>query len=1141
MFEKIRSFFKPKELDAKLEVSINTNDVMSSTLTQNIIVVENSTHNLQDILNTINNGDFHDNNSLLNSLLKNNLATMSKYLSDRNFPQVQSELNSIINHANFNKIKDDIKSEYMYMQGLVYIEAGQVENAEDIISNLLSYGKKHTLLELEMKLLAIKKDKSLINEYIEKLQKLNLGVEEIILRKGYLKIVTEDYEEALELLYPENTIINNLENKQEYHYYVGIVFFNIGNMELAEKFLTKSNTLHKTIYKEFLLTLCKIQPVFENENLTLKNSTQNKEILEPSLKNLSSYEKYFINERKDIKEQFYGALFNLLLYINPQEVLNKINCDICPSISTDILILYKGEANFFLGKFETALNEYRKLVYSQNELLVERVYICLYELNYYHELIDEFELNYLAKNPNPNDENFILELYIRACNEYYEYEKFEEIINHLESRGLENSWIFNVVLLQLKKETKYLQNLLAFSTNLDAKAAYVVSKDLVKLKYYEEALLIIEKFKLVSEEYLIFYIEIALYDTKIDSKQPFIELLLETTINLDENVKNYLLANLNFSENDFLATIEYYEKIAINDMELYDNEKIAYEVLASKLNINDSTNTEMYIEILKNSGNPHYLMITALALRDLSKDFHKGLSLAYRSVLILKEKFDPIIYWNYISFFMPYIRLYSQESLINTEIKNVTFDCIVYLRDTINNNLLNICIHNNLAGLSEYISDSETKHVEVGSIEDVLLRKKSVNDIVQIDGVDYRITNINNKYYDKYINCWQRYNEEDFPEKQLKAIEFDENDIQTSLENIKALLPKSDFQKELILSYYKGEIPLIILSQGKYNKMHALINWLMISHKDQLLAGVSRKVIDKEKVVFSLSSILFLELIGALSDIQKLNIDIFVTKSTIVFVDKMFQEALNNENSKATMFLDEANNLRFVEISDEEKLQEINFWRNILTFVQQVENKSVFNRIIPLLKSNDIDLEIDSLNLAYDLRATYISEDNFFKHLIKPYETLKVTNSIALIDMLLEKGLIDFNFYMKKIRMLDESKYSSYKSTNQLLIVIEHLLKLPQRLLFQVSPELIEFENLLYRYLIRGRAWLVNLYLVQRILCDLYGRGNFKNVLPIIKSIFNSLSKASVTLHGTPNILPSLTMHYLNRLLNNNKIVDNYL
>lgn len=1103
--------------------NVSAKNILNSKIEQynsyNLILSDSDLSN--DHLEFILNDTKKISNVIGTTLLNEHLNRLESFIEKKDFKSFENELRRFTDIENFHKLPLDIQSEFLYFLGILYIEKQDLALAEQMEKRLELSNNRFRYNKLRLSIIAARGDVSAFEKYIAEYEAEGHNPEDILLDRAFFYLNTNDFTKVINTLFIESSVIKSLQENEKYNLYLGLAFFYLQEIDQANTFLNKSYTIKPNSYKQLILLCNSLNKIF---NLKLNRDFINKKHTDDLINasnNLFKLKSDILSKNLNVQLIYFQYLLTVLLYVNPQKV--KMVLEEIPDELKEYRVFdyYLAEMYLIQFDFEKALSLYSILpIEYYSPELEEKKFYCMYKLKQYAKIILEFEDN-IVKDFSTHYYG-IYEIYLRSL--YYNSDtEIAERVHNLNTPILEN-WIYYLMLGNLLNDPSYFEGLEKLKAEKDPQTSLYIARTFIEFKQFDRAfefLKSLEGHRI--EESLIIEIELALnLKRNIEELQEYIHILSNTSILSDSLTKQKLLAYLYFDCENYFDSTLLLEEIWNNNQQEQNLEN-AYRILIGKLINTDSYSIDKYLAVLESSNHPHYLRICALAYKKFKKNFLYCFTLLYKSLMILDNKFDQIIYEDYISLFIPLNGPPICDFLnLNENPEKVETDCKVTLKNSTSEKIFNVYIYNNEADIP-LLKESNDMHISLNSLEWLTLRNRKKGELFSFptDANNFEIIAITNKYLHLFQYCLASCEKEN---SSITTFKTDADNITELIEFMKDTLPNPNDYLELLDKYLNGEIPLVVLARLNYDKLYAVLNLLSNHFKYKIMAGENNNI-TTENVVFSISSLILLASKNLIPHLRLDNHSIYITKSTQVFIERKFNELSGIQEPVKTIYLNEEGKLCLNEGDINEHRKELELWRSLILFTKNPLVKVVQPQKIIEKDLKEFNLDIDPLNLAAQLEATYISEDFLIKRL---ETTLSVSNMAGIIDLMFVNKQLSYNHYISLLKELNLQMYETFNSTHQLNILTEYLL-LTRPLYYKISPELSEYQQILKLYLKRANH-LFNKFAILKYLIILIRKAeNKKNALPIISVIFDLLREISFEHFGNAKLLVTVMITSFNK------------
>lgn len=535
----------------------------------------------------------------------------------------------------------------------------------------------------------------------------------------------------------------------------------------------------------------------------------------------------------------------------------------------------------------------------------------------------------------------------------------------------------------------------------------------------------------------------------------------------------------------------------------------ASNLLSLILKNNDSrnfNNIPEYINILEKSIKySDYLLISSAYF--ILGDYDRALENAYISSVISQENSNC---------FMRFWSIHTLCKKEKVEIKNVSDGCVIELTDLKQNKKIRLVLDKNISNRFDIYSFQNVKFVNDRSLE-LSIIGKSIDDVVWLNGNSYKINNIVEKY-DYFLSLI-------FPKinsgKYFKAIVTDDND--DPLKKLKEFLIKAKESDDRHFDMYDLEktpgygLPLSSFVNDEDKTYREIILHIIYGRKNsKLYAGEINLIDENDDFVIDITTLVMLKHFNLLERIKNLKNSIYITQSTINNINKIFNYYLNNKKETLSVVLDEDEELRKQEITEDyyKELQE--FWRSILEIASQF---IIVNHEACIDKRNLESCQIDSIDYSVKTKCILVSEDLLLKKFayILNDRIVNSTNFLSLAWVLCG----DLCEYINLVKELSNGKYIYCISQNTFcdMILFSFTNKEAQKYILEIVDNVFSTNYLYYNYLeivvksilnifyyedITDKKFYSDLVIKIKSYCEKYNNKSCYDLLEIINKKINN-------------------------------------
>lgn len=486
-------------------------------------------------------------------------------------------------------------------------------------------------------------------------------------------------------------------------------------------------------------------------------------------------------------------------------------------------------------------------------------------------------------------------------------------------------------------------------------------------------------------------------------------------------LENLIIVNYelnDFKGNYFLALDDYKRLIGLD---------VFYSrfFILGKLNTSHIDSYEKEMKVLLEEDIPQDLQLAA-RMKSAQSDFERSEEISIRALYLMKDELIMDALKNHVSLYFSKMTHGNEKvNLMKPQVNSV-----LVLKSS--NELRKIAIHGDRSlsfTSGEVIFDCENYHLD----DYLSLRLVSLGAIgkeIEIEGSKYEIQEILHLGVYLFRYCLDLVKESEQSEVFMKVISAgDVNDFKRQL--LESLHEqKNVIQKQMKLYNFQENdagIPVSYIS-GKDLKRYSEVLIGIFNTTDQALYSGKPYLVKSEKYVLSLSTILLLNYLGVLKNLEKIIDKVIIVENVENKVKQIIDELSRlEENRVGVLQLTEDNQILSNMHSQESIMEQKKFWLEILEFILKVHQMTKYvesNELYDILLDAIFDEEVIAIELCNEKSYCYVVDDLFLSKLgTTVYNSLKTNNMVGLI---LSEKLIDDkdrqSFFMK----LKEHKYEYY-------------------------------------------------------------------------------------------------------------------
>ncbi len=798
------------------------------------------------------------------------------------------------------------------------------------------------------------------------------------------------------------------------------------------------------LYQEFIEIVNSFDSVFylSKENIEkLKSYVVKMEVFEEDFKNES-----------DEGKIFYNNLFALLMRIDISLFINKYEQS--PKYVQEIInnkFLYSTSL-FEIGRKEDSIKKIDEIisVSDEDKYFIQKCYFLFIDKNIR-------ELKKLLSTRKIKDDKTglcgVFELEIL-------YSK-EKNINKLKklNRKYKNKPLYHLRMAEIVFE---INNKFDYEIKENIKSAFLNINDddlLLVLKLIDTSILVKQEnyvLKLLKDkEYKSVLIKskllnILVYkEEKTEEEIERIKKIIEELENIDLININNVNAILSLGCHKELEAIDYFNKSYEENKTLYS----ASNLLSLILKNNDVRYFDKipdYIETLNKSQKAIDYMLISSAYMLLNNPI-LAIENAYIASIVSQNNND---------YFMRFWAIHTKSDVVNKKLNNVTDECVLELVNSTEEVIM--ALDKNITSKFDIKVFCGTRFINDKSFE-INVFGKCIGDTVTYNKKQYEIKNIYNKY-DYFLKLI-------FPKinvgPKFKIIEND--DGADPLKGIKDYLIKVKNENDEHFKMYDLEenkgigLPLCSFVDNESKTYRDILLGLLYTNDDyKLYAGEINPINSDSKFVIDITSLVMLEQYDLLVKLIEYKDMFFITQSTINTISKTFNYYLNNKKDTLSVFVDQNNELRKQELTEDNYKELQEFWRNILEVASKF---NIVNHESSLDKRNVEPCQMDTIDYSIKEQYTLVSEDLILKKLAYVFNNrvINSTNFLSLAEYL----CTDVGQYISIVKTLSSGKYiyciNELTFLKMILHSFEH--KDNQESVLEITENILSTHFLFYIYL----------------------------------------------------------------------------
>lgn len=938
-------------------------------------------------------------------------------------------------------ISKEQRAKLLFQKARIYIDTNTIEKAIPIQKSIEhNCPESKYINEIDYWVGCNNKDYELVSVSIQQLRDKGVEESKLTLKESNYFLQNGDFDSVQKLLLDDDKNIKPILRKEASTFsQLGFVSLFRNEFENAELYFSEALKIKYNISYDYHMTIAKA--FIFGKNLNGKFDID-EEIREKARDIYNDLERtcYFVTESsKEIRLQHWFNYLSLMGLDKPELAIDKFKNIDKDLVNEEAIHIVMSEVYFFYKDYENATT-HLEYIWNKESVFLARLLFCYSKLSRWERVEKIFEQN-------------VEHLYdVQGVILFYKIQLLEKINRMDDAKQLiqENSEKYKNSPLFIEKALKFLYEhsmfdiydvLLVYVSKLPEHIEVREKLSLARVLYnherYQMLRELLEKSIVIDDEalelYLRSYGEVNPKDENFDALQQlviefysngnrtkyllqvkfYIELLTERYIDAMDSLKEYYAVHgedyfyqVNFIQCTTLGALDY---DATNETKvLLDTDDIRDHIIVAQY-FSYKGRWDDTKSVLRNAYYNYYKQIKedemAGFLKIYFSNFHldKGTAeysqICDDSVAIFEDSKGMIIR----------IGIHSNDGIV-AENGEMRFECINF---------------KNTADESYMLKATGKK----GSFVKFRDENYKVLEVLNIDTYFFR-------YFLQKI-------QEEYPDNKT-IINISGETIEEMIEKTVVYMQAGNEATKNKMKLYNFDIetgvPISYLSGKDVDKYFETIYFLM-NHEEQAFYSVySSNVENGEKYVLTVSSLVILNALGYLDRISSISDRLYITPSIKQFVRKGISDAIRYDSVVSTAFLDEDNNFRMEESTEETKVFKKTFWTQILMAIikfteikPEVINTSYYDKIHEFV---DVS-EFEAINIAANEDAVLVCDDLFIAKICNVInEATPVVNVIAL---LYKEELIDMSELIKLLRDLTKKKYLNCVNHIMLFDIYVHL------------------------------------------------------------------------------------------------------
>lgn len=436
-----------------------------------------------------------------------------------------------------------------------------------------------------------------------------------------------------------------------------------------------------------------------------------------------------------------------------------------------------------------------------------------------------------------------------------------------------------------------------------------------------------------------------------------------------------------------------------------------------------------YINVLSNSVNPDYCMAVASAMLRLGKTEEADLY-AYKALYYLNDAENYEVFKSYFGYYNQNLNRYHDEG----ELKRVKNNSVVTLTenslgDDGEPTIVTVCLDSE----SEFSDPNNTsmgvRHIPSGSPLYLKIQGSSLNQILKVEEINYRITNIQSRTDYAVGFIFRKISEH--PEKFDGAVlVLASEKTEDLIDKIKSMTDRTE-QTETLLNFYhfkenEAGLPVDSFTNGDYDRYIDALTMLLHAKDQAFYTGFPiYEDEENQRYIPALSTLVLLSSMNILNVLVGVKSNLLLPASYIDFFAERYSKAKETSLVSPGKLVNVDNQLTLIQ----NDLSHIEIWERIIDFCSDCEKVEISDDERIGFTLGDINgeqfiaaarlhmIHLDSFVLAKKEQATLLCDDLFFRK-IATYGGIRNINFVSLL-----RHYVDDDFVVPIVMELSKTNY----------------------------------------------------------------------------------------------------------------------
>lgn len=512
---------------------------------------------------------------------------------------------------------------------------------------------------------------------------------------------------------------------------------------------------------------------------------------------------------------------------------------------------------------------------------------------------------------------------------------------------------------------------------------------------------------------------------KLEAAETIADIFLEANVSRKQFLQiKYLCAG---AKEKRFSMLKYAKEL----FEITNEEGLARNIIAMlfERNETDYNAYSPYIAALSNSIKPDYCMAVASAMLRLGKTEEADLY-AYKALYYLNNVDNYEIYKNYFGYYNQNLNRYHDEN----EVKRVRNNCVVTLEENNTTNgkrpqIITVCLDSE----SEF-SDLENtslniKHIPAGTQLYLKIQGSSLNQILKIEDISYRIIQIQSRTDFAAGFIFKKISEH--PEKFDGSVYvLSSGKPEELIEKLKSMTDRTK-QTETMLNFYHFKdndtgLPIDSFINGDYDRYIDALTMLLHAKDQAFYTGFPiYEDEENQRYIPGLSTLVLLSSMNMLNVLDGIKSNMILPTSYIDFFAERYSKAKETSLVSPGKLVNVNNQLTLIN----DNSSHVEIWERIMDFCIDCKKVAITDEERIGFAIGDINgeqfiavaqlhmIHLDSFVLAKKEQATLLCDDLFFRK-IATYGKIRNLNFVSLL-----RHYVDDDFVVPIIMELSKTNY----------------------------------------------------------------------------------------------------------------------